>query len=91
MTFDDKETILNNNKNSKMEKRLKLIEKAFNKKEEQKLEIIYEDEEILNEEGIDKESIDIIMKEAKCSRRAAITALKKTNGDIVEALLIMEN
>ena len=44
-------------------------------------------EEEYNEEGLDKESIETVMNEGKCSRQAAIKALRKNNGDPVEALL----
>ena len=55
-------------------------------KEEQKVEVIQEDEE-LSEDGLEIEAIKTVMKEAKCSRQAAIKALRENYGDPVEALL----
>ena len=43
--------------------------------------------EALNEEGLEKEAIETIMEECKCTREEAIKALRKHNGDTVEALL----
>ena len=43
--------------------------------------------EALNEEGLEKEAIETIMEECKCTREEAIKALRKHNGDPVEALL----
>ena len=40
-----------------------------------------------NEEGLVKENIITVMEEGKCSREAAIKALKIHNGDVVEAIL----
>ena len=44
-------------------------------------------EESLSEEGLEKEAILIVMKEGHCTREIAIRALRKCNGDPVEALL----
>ena len=46
-----------------------------------------EEENELNDEGFGKEEIETVMNEVKCSRKEAIKALRKTNGDPVEALL----
>ena len=43
--------------------------------------------EALNEEGLEKEAIETIMEECKCTREEAIKALRKHKGDPVEALL----
>ena len=43
--------------------------------------------EALNEEGLEKEAIETIMEECKCTREEAIKALRKHNGNPVEALL----
>ena len=45
----------------------------------------------LNEEGLEKEAIEMVMNEGKCSREAAIIVLRKHNGDPVEALLDVGN
>ena len=47
--------------------------------------------EELSEEGLEKEAIEAVMNEAKCSREDAIKALRNNNGDPVEALLEIEN
>ena len=44
-------------------------------------------EEEYNEEGLDTESIETVMSEARCSRQSAIKALRENNGDPVEAML----
>ena len=46
-----------------------------------------EQEEYIDEEGLEKEAIEIVMNEGKCSREVAIKALRAHNGDTVEALL----
>ena len=48
------------------------------------------DEKELNEKGLKKESIEIIIEKSKCSREQAIKALKECNGDITEALLAID-
>ena len=47
--------------------------------------------EELSGEGLDKEAIETVMNETKCSREVAIKALRKHNGDPVEALLEVDN
>ena len=47
--------------------------------------------EELNEEGLEKEAIETVMNEGKCSRQVAIKALRAHNGDPVEALLEVGN
>ena len=44
----------------------------------------------LNEEGLEKEAIETVMNEAKCTREKAIQVLRKHNGDPVEALIEIE-
>ena len=48
------------------------------------------DEKELNEKGLKKESIEIVIEKSKCSREQAIKALKECNGDITEALLAID-
>ena len=48
------------------------------------------DEKELNEKGLKKESIEIVIEKSKCSREQAIKALKECNGDITEALLTID-
>ena len=48
------------------------------------------EEKELNEKGLKKESIEIIIEKSKCSREQAIKALKECNGDITEALLAID-
>ena len=47
----------------------------------------YNEQEELNEEGLEKDAIKIIMDEGKCSRVEAVMALREHNGDPVEAVL----
>ena len=49
--------------------------------------IIIDQNEKLDEEGLEKEAIETVMNEGKCSRQVAIKALRAHNGDPVEALL----
>ena len=55
-------------------------------RKEPKVEVIQEGEE-LSEDGLEIEDIETVMNEAKCSRQAAIKALRENYGDPVEALL----
>ena len=48
------------------------------------------EEKELNEKGLKKESIEIVIERGKCSREHAIKALKECNGDITEALLAID-
>jgi len=43
------------------------------------------------EEGLEKEAIETVMEEGKCSREEAIKALRNNNGDPVEALLEIDD
>ncbi len=84
VTFDDHEKKLTQ---ETIEKLKKQGEKLTEKKEEQpKVEVVPEGEE-LSEEGLEKEAIETVMNEGKCSRQVAIKALRAHNGDPVEALL----
>ena len=67
-----------------------ILKNTLKFKEEQKVEVIQEDEE-LNEDGLEKEAIETVMNEGKCSRQTAIKALRAHNGDPVEALLDVGN
>ena len=49
-----------------------------------------QDEKELSGKGLKKESIEILIEKAKCSREQAIKALKECNGDITEALLAID-
>ena len=48
-------------------------------------------DELLSIDGLDKDAIETVMNEGKCSRQVAIQALRAHNGDIVEALLDVGN
>ena len=52
---------------------------------------IQKEEEIINEEGLEEDAIQTVMQEGKCSRLAAVKALRAHNGDPVEALLDVGN
>ena len=49
-----------------------------------------EDEEEVNEEGVDAETIAMVMDHCKCSRAKAVKALKNNNNDSVNAILEIE-
>ena len=68
----------------------KKLKTVTEKKEEPKVEVVQEGEE-LSEEGLEKDAIETVMNEGKCSRQAAIKALRAHNGDAVEALLDVGN
>ena len=49
------------------------------------------EQKLSNEEFLEKEAIETVMSEGKCSREDAVKALLKHNGDPVEALLELDN
>lgn len=64
-------------------------------KPEPKQEVVYEDKEDskddnepVSEEGIDQESITLVMDQCKCTKEQAIRALRRHNGDTVNALMV---
>ena len=77
-------------KSQKIKKEGEKLKTVTKKKKNQKDEVAQEGEE-LNEEGLNKDDIEIVMKEGKCSRQAAIKALRAHGGDPVEALLDIVN
>jgi len=86
LTFDDPEKKLSNEALNAMKKEGEKLKTVTEKKEEQKVEVVPEAGE-LSEEGLDKEAIETVMNESKCTRQQAIKALRAHNGDPVEALL----
>ena len=86
LTFEDQEKKLTQDTIAALKKEGEKLKTVTEKKEEPKVEVVPEGEE-LSEEGLEKEAIETVMNEGKCSRQAAIKALRKTNGDPVEALL----
>merc|ERR1712238_597957 len=42
-----------------------------------------EDEEVIDESGLDQKDIDLVISQAGCSRSKAVTALKENDGDLV--------
>jgi len=52
---------------------------------------IVDDDAPVSEEGLDQDSINMIIEETKCSRQKAAKALKKHNGDVVNAILEINN
>ncbi|CAM9376706.1 unnamed protein product [Scytosiphon promiscuus] len=44
-------------------------------------------DELVDEEGVEPKDIELIMSQASCSRGAAVKALKKNEGDIVNAIM----
>ena len=86
LTFDDHEKKLTQDTIAELKKEGEKLKTVNEKKEEPKVEVVPEGEE-LNEEGLEKEAIETVMNEGNCSRAAAIKALRAHNGDTVEALL----
>jgi len=52
-----------------------------------KIEEVNEDEEVIDESGLDKKDIDLVISQAGCSRSKAVTALKGNDGDLVNAIM----
>ena len=86
ITFEDHEKKLTQDTIEQLKKEGEKLRTVTEKKEEPKVEVVPEGED-LNEEGLEKEAIETVMNEGKCSRAAAIKALRAHNGDPVEALL----
>ena len=86
LTFEDDEKKLKQDTIEQLKKEGQQLKTVEEKKEEPKVEVVQEGEE-LSEEGLEKDAIETVMNEGKCSRQAAIKALKAHNGDPVEALL----
>ena len=90
VTFEDHERKLAQETIAQLKKEGEKLKTVTEKKEEPKVEVVQEGEE-LSEEGLEKEAIETVMNEGKCSRQAAIKALRAHNGDPVEALLDVGN
>ena len=86
LTFEDDEKKLKQDTIEQLKREGQQLKTVEEKKEEPKVEVVQEGEE-LSEEGLEKEAIETVMNEGKCSRQAAIKALRAHNGDPVEALL----
>ena len=90
LTFEDHERKLAQETIAQLKKEGEKLKTVTEKKEEPKVEVVQEGEE-LSEEGLEKEAIETVMNEGKCARQAAIKALRAHNGDPVEALLDVGN
>ena len=86
LTFEDHEKKLTQEAIENLKKEGEKLKTVTEKKEEPKVEVVPEGEE-LSEEGLEKDVIETVMNEGKCSRQVAIKALRAHNGDPVEALL----
>ena len=86
ITLEDQEKQLTQETNESLKKEGEQLKTVTEKKEVPKFEIIPEEEE-LSEEELDKDAIETVMNEGRCSRKEAIKALIIHNGDPVEALL----
>jgi len=60
-------------------------------KKEEKVEVVEDDTVEESEEGVDKESIEMVMAEAKCTRQKAVKALKRNGMDVVSTILELNN
>lgn len=56
--------------------------------EEPKPEVQVEEGEV-NEEGLEQDTIKMVMEHCGCSRAAAVKALRKSNGDSVNAIIAL--
>ena len=90
LTFEDHERKLAQETIAELKKEGEKLKTVTEKKEEPKVEVVQEGEE-LSEEGLEKDAIETVMNEGKCSRQAAIKALRAHGGDPVEALLDVGN
>ena len=90
LTFEDSERKLAQETIAELKKEGEKLKTVTEKAEEPKVEVVQEGEE-LSEEGLEKDAIETVMNEGKCSRQAAIKALRAHNGDPVEALLDVGN
>ena len=90
LTFEDHERKLTQDAIAELKKEGEKLKTVNEKKEEPKVEVVPEGEE-LSEEGLEKEAIETVMNEGKCTRQVAIRALRAHNGDPVEALLDVGN
>ena len=66
-------------------------DKNGNKQKIDKIEVVEDDTVEESEEGVDKESIEMVMAEAKCTRQKAVKALKRNNMDVVSTILELNN
>ena len=57
------------------------------KKEEKPAEAAPAEEEKVDETGLSATDIETLMSQAKCTRAKAVAALRKTNGDLVSAMM----
>ena len=90
LTFEDPEKKMSQEAIAQMKKEGDKLKTVTEKPVEQKVEVVQEGEE-LSEEGLEKDAIETVMNEGKCSRQAAIKALRAHGGDPVEALLDVGN
>ena len=74
LTFEDDEKKLKQDTIEQLKREGQQLKTVEEKKEEPKVEVVQEGEE-LSEEGLEKDAIETVMNEGKCSRQAAIKAL----------------
>lgn len=53
--------------------------------------IVEDDDAPVSEEGLEPDNIEMVISETNCSRQKAVKALKKHNGDVVNAILELNN
>lgn len=87
LSFDDPEKKMSQEAIEKMKEEGEKLKTVTEKPPEQKVEVVPEEAGEISEEGIDPESIKIVMEEGKCTRQEAVKALQASKGDTVEALL----
>ncbi len=55
------------------------------------VQVVEDDDAEVSEEGLEKDSIEMVISETKCSRQKAVKALKRNNGDVVNTILELNN
>jgi nascent polypeptide-associated complex subunit alpha len=54
-------------------------------------DISEEEEEVIDETGVNAKDVELVMSQAACSRAKAVAALKENGGDLVNAIMSMTN
>ena len=87
LSFDDPEKKMSQEAIEKMKQEGEKLKTVTEKPPEQKVEVVPEETGEISEEGLNPDSIKLVMEESKCTRQEAVKALQATKGDSVEAIL----
>lgn len=88
ITMDDPDKLKANQEVDNLKAQGETLEKP--NEQPQNVEIVPETEEA-SEEGLDPESIEMVVNETKCTRQKAVKALRSNGGDVVNAILEINN